>query len=306
MNSSPPSTLTTTNTPALECTHLTKSYGPKQVLRNLSLSLPQGAVIGLLGKNGSGKTTLLKAALGLIRPTSGSISTLGHDAWNLPPDIKARIGYVPQTITLYPWMKVRQILAYTASFYPRWNHALIDTLLHQWELPPDSRVGPLSAGQLQKLAILLAVGHEPDLLVLDEPAAALDPIARRDFLAALLTLNSAGSTPRTILFSTHITADLERVASHVAILKDGDILYFDELDTLKDTTKRLHITAQNPLPKSLNLPNTLTEQIDGPRARISLAYFTPALLETLQQDLNATIEVENLNLDDIFLELHHA
>ncbi len=301
-------TLTPTKTAAIECTHLTKSYGPKEVLRNLTISFPQGAVIGLLGKNGSGKTTLLKAALGLIRPSAGSISTLGHDAWNLPPDIKARIGYVPQTITLYPWMKVRQILAYTASFYPRWNHAHINTLLHQWELPPDSRVGPLSAGQLQKLAILLALGHEPDLLVLDEPAAALDPIARRDFLAALLNLgqNAPIPTPRTILFSTHITADLERVASHVAILKDGDIFYFDELDTLKDTTKRLHITAPNPLPTTLNLPHTLTEQIDGLRARISLAYLTPEIIQSLQHDLHATIEVENLNLDDIFLELHHA
>jgi ABC-2 type transport system ATP-binding protein len=297
-----------TMTAAIECTHLTKTYGPKEVLRNLSIALPQGAVIGLVGKNGSGKTTLLKAALGLIRPTSGSIATLGHDAWALPPEIKARIGYVPQTITLYPWMKVRQILAYTASFYPRWDHALIANLLHTWELPAESRVGPLSAGQLQKLAILLALGHQPDLLVLDEPAAALDPIARRDFLAALLTLNAAAAShsPRTILFSTHITADLERVASHVAVLKDGDILYFDELDTLKETTKRLHITAAAPLPASLNLPNTLTEQIDGPRARISLAYLTPEIVQTLERDLHATIEIENLNLDDIFVELHNV
>jgi len=290
--------------PILDCQHLSKRYASKTVLRDLSLTLEPGTVVGLLGKNGSGKTTFIKIALGLVRPDSGTASLLDEPAWTLSADAKARLGYVPQTIQLYSWMKVRHMIDYTASFYPRWNHALIDSLAKRWELPLESRVGPLSVGQLQKLGILLSLGHEPDLLVLDEPAAALDPMARRDFLAALLEI--AADVHRTILFSTHITADLERVASHVAILKDGAVAYFGALDALKDQVKRLHITAAGLFPSAFALPNTLSQQISGNEARISLLGVTPELLATLQRDLSATIEVEDLNLDDIFLEMHHA
>jgi ABC-2 type transport system ATP-binding protein len=295
--------------PAITCRGLSKRYGDQTVLRDLDLTLPAGSVIGLLGKNGSGKTTLIKAILGLIRPNAGTITTLGHDAWDLPAEAKARLGYVPQVIALYPWMKVRHMLAYTASFYPRWNDALIKDLLMRWELPPDARIGPLSAGQLQKLAILLALGHEPDVLVLDEPAAALDPIARRAFLATLLEIigdNRNGAGSRTILFSTHITSDLERVADRVAILKDGAIVYHDELDALKDRVKRLHIHAASPLPATLSLPGTLEQEIAGSDARICLANTTPELIAGLERDLSATVTVEDLNLDEIFLEFHHA
>ena len=295
--------------PALLCRQLSKSYSGKPVLRCLDLTLPAGSVIGLLGKNGAGKTTLIKAALGLIRPSGGSVAIFGHDAWDLPPQVKARLGYVPQLIALYPWMKVRHMLAYTASFYPRWNHALIDTLLGQWELDPEARIGPLSAGQLQKLGILLALGHEPDFLVLDEPAAALDPVARRAFLATLLEIISesrTGENSRTILFSTHITSDLERVADRVAILKDGVIVYHDELDALKDHVKRLHIHSSRPLPAGLSLPGTLEQEIQGADARICLSQTTPELIANLERDLAATVTVEDLNLDEIFLEFHHA
>ncbi|MCL2646343.1 MAG: ABC transporter ATP-binding protein [Phycisphaerales bacterium] len=295
------------SSPVIDCIAVNKSYKQNHVLRDLDLSIPPGSVVGLLGKNAAGKTTLLKAILGLIRPNSGSITTLDHDAWNLPPDAKARLGYVPQLITLYPWMKVRHMIDYTASFYPRWDRPLIDRLLHEWELPENATIGPLSSGQLQKLAILLAIGHHPDLLILDEPAAALDPVARRAFLATLLDIVSDSTdAPHTILFSTHITADLERVADRVAILKDGQVVYHDSLDTLKDHVKRLRITANAPLPTPLNLPHTLSEEISGPNARITLRNLTPELLARLASDLHATIEVEDLNLDEIFLEFHHA
>ena len=290
--------------PVLDCQHLTKSYGKKTALRDFSLTLDPGTVVGLLGKNGAGKTTLLKCALGLARPDSGNVTILGENAWTLSADAKSRLGYVPQTVILHPWMKVRQLIDYTASFYPRWNHAFINDLLARWELPPDSRVGPLSVGQLQKLAILLALGHEPDLLVLDEPAAALDPVARREFLAALLDI--AAETNRTILFSTHLTADLERVASHVAILKEGNLSYFGTLDALKDHVKRLHITAAQPFAPTFALADALHQQISGNQASISLPHVTPDLVASLQRELSATIEVEDLNLDDIFLELHHV
>jgi ABC-2 type transport system ATP-binding protein len=222
------------NESTIELSGIKKSYGKKDVLTGLDLSVQKGSVLGLLGTNGAGKTTLIKCALGLIRPQSGEARLLGEPAWTLSPEAKSRIGYVPQVINLYPWMKVHQLLDYTASFYPNWNHDLVEHLTKELDISVEDRVGPLSVGQLQKVAILLALGHEPDLLILDEPAASLDPLARRRFLQMIIDL--AEPDKRTVLFSTHITSDLERVADQVAILKSGVIAWHGLLEELKEQT----------------------------------------------------------------------
>ena len=222
------------NDAPIELRGIVKSYGKKQVLTALDLAVPKGSVLGLLGTNGVGKTTLIKCALGLIRPQQGEARLLGEDSWNLSAEAKARIGYVPQVVNLYPWMKVRHLIEYTAAFYANWNHELAARLSKEWDIPREDRVGPLSVGQLQKVAILLALGHEPELLILDEPAASLDPLARRRFLQMIIELAEPGK--RTVLFSTHITSDLERVADSVAILKSGRIAWQGLLEDLKGQT----------------------------------------------------------------------
>lgn len=226
--------------PAIEIVGMVKSYGKKAVLTGVDLSVPKGSVVGLLGTNGAGKTTLIKAALGLIRLDGGQARLLGEDAWDLSAEAKARIGYVSQVINLYPWMKVRHLIDYTAAFYPTWNHDLVNRLITEWSIPVEDRIGPLSVGQLQKVAIVLALGHEPDLLLLDEPAASLDPLARRQFLQTIIELAEPGK--RTVLFSTHITSDLERVADRVAILKSGRIAWHGLLEELKEQT---HVSLED-------------------------------------------------------------
>jgi len=280
-----------------------KSFKKKHVLKGIDLDISAGSVVGLLGKNGAGKTTLIKCLLGLLRLDNGEASIFSQDSWDLSPDAKARLGYVPQVVSLYPWMKVRHLVNYTASFYPRWNDDMVNNLLADWELDPNDRIGPLSVGQLQKMAIVLALGHEPDLLVLDEPVASLDPGGRRDFLRTILDMAMAGD--KTVLFSTHITSDLERVADRVVILKDGQIAYFGELGALKDQVKRLHITATQPLPQTLDIPGALNEQIDACEAAITVQGVTEQLVSDLEQKWSATIEVQDLNLEDIFLEMHN-
>ena len=287
----------------LEMRGVRKYYGVKIALDGVDWSVPAGSVVGLLGRNAAGKTTLLKVALGLVRPTRGQARLLGEDPWELSPMAKARVGYVPQVITLYPWMRVRQLVSYTASFYPRWNNVLVDKLLLEWDVRREDKVGNLSVGTLQKLAIVLALGHEPELLVLDEPAASLDPGARREFLRTLLEIAVDGR--RTILFSTHITSDLERVADRVAILRGGKIAYDGELDELKDSVKRLHVTAAAPLPPRLRVPGALAMKVDGNEAMISVRDVSPAVVEEIRQNYAATVGVQDLNLEDIFLELHH-
>ncbi len=288
----------------LEMCGVTKRFKEKTVLDQLDFAVPRGSVTGLLGKNGAGKTTLLKCTLGLQTPQSGNITVFGEDSRVLSGAAKARLAYVPQEVSLYPWMKIRQVVAYTAAFYPLWNSRLIERLIREWEINPEDKVGPLSTGQLQKLGILLALGHEPELLILDEPVASLDPAARRQFLATLLDIALNGE--RTILFSTHITSDLERVADRVAILKDGRIVYDDELAQLKDSVKRLRVSVPSGLPDDLrSLPGMLHCEANGKTAVFSLRGFQTDLPERLAREWSAEVSVEDLNLEEIFLELHH-
>lgn len=289
----------------LNARRLSKSYGEHRVLCDLDLAVPRGAVVGLMGTNGSGKSTLIKCLLGLLRPTSGQSTIFGFDTDDLPPQAKARLGYVPQVVYLYPWMKVRHVIAYTASFYDGWNQAWTDELVARWRVPLEQRVQALSTGQLQTVAIVLALGHRPELLVLDEPVASLDPIARRDFLRSLLEMTADGE--QTVLFSTHISSDLERVATHVAILRDGQIAHFSELDDLKDRVKRLRLRSAEELPRSFAVPGSLHVTVEGDSALIAMSDVTPELIDELRDRWQADVRIEDLNLEEIFVELNsHA
>ncbi len=283
---------------------VTKRFGQKTVLDAVDFEVRKGTVTGLLGRNGAGKTTLLKCSLGLQSVQEGTAMILGELASSLSAKAKANLGYVPQEVSLYSWMKVRQIIAYTRSFYPRWNDDLVDRLISEWQLDSEQRVGTLSTGQTQTLAILLAMGHEPDLLVLDEPVASLDPAARRKFLRALLDVAVSGE--RTILFSTHITSDIERVADQVAVLKDGKNIYDNELGALKESVRRLRVVVPSGVPDELrHVPGLLRYESNGTNAVFSVQQFNIDLPEQLRQRWKADVSVEDLNLEEIFLELHH-
>src|SRR5262249_427966 len=147
-------------TNVLEIRAMSKLYSGRTVLDRINLDVPAGSVVGLLGKNGAGKTTLLRCALGLSRPDHGTVSLPSEEAWTLKASAKEPSGYVPQTPQLYSWMQTRHILAYTGSFYRRWNQRLVDRLVHEWEIPTHRRVGTLSVGEAQKLALVMALGHE--------------------------------------------------------------------------------------------------------------------------------------------------
>jgi ABC-2 type transport system ATP-binding protein len=288
----------------IQASGVRKGFKGKQVLAGVDLEVPRGSVVGLLGRNGAGKTTLIKCLLGLLRIERGTITLLDEDPWTLSGPAKERLGYGPQEPSLYAWMTVQQIVNYTAAFYPHWNYALSSQLVKEWDLNPRAKVGPLSPGERQKLAIILALGHEPELLIFDEPVASLDPASRREFLAMILKLTSERQP--TILFSTHITFDLERIADRVAILKAGVMIYHDELDKLKESVKRLHIRAPSVLPLSFTVPGMLRRELDGQEALVSVREVSEELLSSIAQQWSATVEVRDLNLEDIFLELHHA
>ena len=280
---------------------VSKSFGFHRVLDAVDFAPPPGSVVGLLGANGAGKSTLLKLLVGLLRADTGVVSVAGADSWDLPAAVKARIGYVDQRPRMYPWMKPKHLLPYFGSFYPRWDVGLLDRLAGEWAVPMNQAFGKLSPGQQQKVALLVAVGHHPDLLVLDEPVSALDPAARRAFLKSLLEMTADadgdGSTP-TVLLSTHITSDVERVASHVAVLSDRRVGTFEELGDLKDRVKRLRIRSDGPLPEGFAVPGARTLTLDADRrGAVAVVEGDPPPLPGLDA------AVEGLNLEEIFLAL---
>jgi ABC-2 type transport system ATP-binding protein len=228
--------------PSVDVEHLHLSYGARTVLDDLSLRLAPGQVVGLLGRNGAGKTSLLESLLDLRTPTRGRVRLFGQPSDALDDAARARIGYAPQQSNLFEWMTAPQLLAYFKSFYPRWNDDKVDSLLSRWAIDRTQPIGLLSGGEQQRLSIIRALGHEPDLLVLDEPVASLDPAGRRDFLRELVEQVIVRGT--TVLFSTHILSDLERVAFHVCFLSAGRIALQAPLDELMEGTRCFTGAAQ--------------------------------------------------------------
>jgi len=261
-------------------------------------------VVGVIGKNGAGKTTLLETLLGFSPPTSGTAQVFGEEATQMSNAVKARIGFVPQQEELLPTLTGRRQLALNGCFYRNWDHALIERLAREWEVPLDRRVGALSSGERQKLATLMALGNHPDLLVLDEPVAALDPLARRRFLQQLLEI--AADPSRAVIFSSHIVSDLERVANRIWILRDGVLLWDGDTDALKQSVKRLHITARRPLPSDIGVPRQLSMRrgAGGTTVTVTVRDLEDSLVPRLEQRLDAHVEIEGLGLEDIFLEIH--
>jgi ABC-2 type transport system ATP-binding protein len=282
--------------------HLGKAIAGRQILQDVSASVAAGSVVGVLGKNGAGKTTLLEILLGFSPASSGTAQVWGHDSFTLPASIKGRIGYVPQQDDLVALLTGAQQLALTASLYRAWDAALIEHLVKEWEVPLDRRISVLSGGERQKLSMLLALVHRPELLVLDEPLASLDPIARRAFLRRLLEITA--DQTRAVIFSSHIVSDLERVANEIWIVREGTMMWQGELDALKESVVRLHVHSQERLPARINVPNALFENVAGNSATISVRNWRAEEADALRTRIGAEIQVESLDLEDIFLELN--
>ena len=271
------------------------SFGSQRVLDGLDWSLPSGQVVGLLGRNGAGKTTLIEALLGLREPDAGTALLFGQPSQALPDYVRSRIGYVPQRSDLFEWLTADQLLAYFRSFYPRWNTAKVDGLMSRWDIARDKPIGKLSGGQQQRLSIIRALAHEPELLVLDEPVASLDPAGRRDFLGELV--EQVVDRRTTIVFSTHILSDLERVAVDVAFLSGGRIALHSPLDDLLESSVRLGGVAADVerFVREHGL-RAVSRERGGPV--IALGRDTTAALRA-----TPTVSVDAATLEDLFLAL---
>jgi ABC-2 type transport system ATP-binding protein len=226
--------------PVIELTNVTKTFPRHTALDNVSLAVPPGVVFALLGENGAGKTTAIRTMLGLADATAGSVRVLGLDSRTAGLEIRRRVGYLPERPTLYEWMTAAEIGWFTAGFYPDGFEHHFRTLVEGFRVPLDRKLSQLSKGMRAKVALSLAMAHEPELLILDEPTSGLDTMVRREFLESMVDIAAAG---RTVLLSSHQIGEVERVADIVAIMHTGRLLLVEPLDEIKLTTKQLTVTV---------------------------------------------------------------
>ena len=212
--------------------HLSFSYGGVNVVNDVSFSVAPGSVLGIVGRNGAGKSSLLQCMLGLTVPQAGTARLLGCPSLALTDHVKARLGYVAQSPELFDWLRVREQISLIGGLYPGWSEARAQALCRRFDLPDDMRVRKLSPGEKQRLAIVLALAHQPELLVFDEPVASLDPVGRRDFLRSLFEQESLDGEAVTVVISSHLLEDLERVVTHVLFLEQGRIQLMGTRDEL--------------------------------------------------------------------------
>ena len=219
--------------PVIHIDQLSRRFGSKLALDSVSLSMPRGAVYGLVGANGAGKTTLIKHILGLLKAESGSVRVFGLDPVAEPVAVLSRIGYLSEENDLPGWMRVNELMRYSRAFYKSWDDRYAEELREAFQLDPSAKIKDLSKGQKSRAGLIVALAYRPELLLLDEPSSGLDPIVRRDILGAVMrTIADEG---RTVLFSSHLLDEVEQVADHVTMIREGAILLSAPLDEIKAT-----------------------------------------------------------------------
>ncbi|HEY3872530.1 MAG TPA: ABC transporter ATP-binding protein [Actinocrinis sp.] len=239
-------------TAIIQARQLAKRYGQRAALSNCTLSVPSGRVVGLVGPNGAGKSTLLKLACGMLAPSSGTITVLGHRPGAGSAQI-SRVAFVAQDAPVYPALSIADHLKLGARLNPRWNQAYATARIADLHLDPAQRAGRLSGGQRAQLALTLATGKQPDLLILDEPVASLDPLARRDFLRQLMQDVAEHGT--SVVLSSHLISDLELVCDHLIVLSASHVRLTGDVERLTATHHRITCARRDPatLPAGLHV-----------------------------------------------------
>jgi ABC-2 type transport system ATP-binding protein len=288
----------------IEAAGLTKVFPGGQVgVRHLDLRIRRGSVYGLIGRNGAGKTTALRLLMGLLQPDAGAARILGSELASAPRSVRARVAYVSQSQQLHSWMSLSELCRYVAHFYERWDASYARSLAQRWDLPWNLAIGRMSGGEQRKAAVLVAFASRAEVLILDEPAAGLDPIARRAFLSEMLEVISRAEGC-TILFSTHIIGDLERIAEHVGIMERGRIMSSSRLDELQSTTRRVQAVfeADEP-PAGFRIPGAIWTRTTGPVVTAVTRLVNDAQLDEIRFMPGVRVNIYPLGLEDIFVEL---
>lgn len=287
------------SSPAIEMAGLTRRFGKHTAVDGLTLQIPTGCVFGFIGPNGAGKSTTIKMLMGLLRSSAGEARLLGKPVTARAEGIKERVGYVPELHYIYPWMRVREVLGFCRALYHTWNDQLSAELLTLFELDENKKVKSLSKGMVAKLALLLAVAHEPELLILDEPTSGLDPLIREEFLDGVL--RTLCQRHRTVLFSSHTLSDVQRLADVVGIIYQGRLLAHCPTDELLTGTKRVRAVLPDGCAPAEPPAGTIWQRVQQREWLLTVHGFSPATLEFLRSKYPVqTLEVMDLGLEDVF------
>ncbi len=277
--------------------HISVSFRGCDALKNVSLEVPAGTVFALLGENGAGKTTLIRTLTGFIKPTAGKCQVLGLDPATDALEIRRRVGYVSDAPAMYDWMKVGEIGWFASSFYEDGFLERYRESIASYQLPEDRKIKHLSKGQRAKVALALALAHDPELLILDEPTSGLDPLVRREFLESMIDRVATG---RTVLLSSHQISEVERVADRVAILHEGRFQITDTLSNLRDQITEVTITLADSLvgiPRIESPAVVLSDRAIGRQRQLVVRGFTEEMAEAIRNNpsvLNVTTHATSL------------
>jgi ABC-2 type transport system ATP-binding protein len=285
----------------IETANVSRSFDRTPVVRDLNLRVRRGSIYGLLGRNGAGKTTAIKMLVGLIWPHSGQIKVHGVEPARFTVADRWKIGYVSERQVLNPFLRVSALIQFTSSFYPDWDFALCERLLQRFKIDPRKRIRALSLGTSRQVAFVLALAQRPDLLILDEPAANLDVVARRDFLDEMLELLRQEN--KTVLLSSHILSDVERVADEIGIMAAGKLKISEPLDRLKDTVKQVRFFGFEKGVNGFSLPDALQFRKTENEALATIRIEDESSLPKLAAAHRCQFEIIHLNLEDIFVEI---
>ena len=291
---------------AIDVAHLTRRFNRTNVVDDVTFHIPGGTTCGFLGLNGAGKSTTIRMLVGLLAPTSGRINVAGCDMPARRDRAKRLIGYVPDRPTVYKWMTGWQAVNFCKAIYgSQWDERLVLSVARSLRLDMDKPVKHLSKGSAAKLSLLLAIGHDPRVLILDEPTNGFDVLARDEFLEGILTVNTTaaaeGRPPRTVLFSSHSLGDVQRLADSVAILHEGKLLPHQPVDELLRTTKRIRAVMDESAPVPVPPPGTIRQSRVGREWTITVKSFSPDQVEFVRsKNLVTSVDVVDLSLDDVF------
>ena len=284
---------------ALHFERVTRRFGKKTAVDGLDLTVEPGSILGLVGRNGSGKTTSLGLAHGILYADEGAIRVLGLDPQRDGRKLRTRVSLLAEESSLYPWMTVREILDFGAALHPNWDAKLAAEVCERLKLEPQERIRHLSRGTRAKVSLALAVSVRPQLLLLDDPTAGLDPLVRREVLQGVL--EAVSDEGGAVVYASHLVHDIERVADNVVFLDEGKKRFEASVEQLKETMRRARAVFEHGAPDAIQLDGKIDVQSEG-RVLTVVAEGPAQDLDARLRSLGASeVEVEALSLEDILI-----
>jgi ABC-2 type transport system ATP-binding protein len=282
--------------------NVTRQFGKTIALNKVSINMPKGIVLGLVGENGAGKTTLIKHLLGLLRAREGKVRVFGKDPVADPEFVLTRLGYLSEHREDLPgWMRIKELFRYTRAFYPRWDSRYSQELCETFDLDPDQKIKTLSKGQKAQVGLINALAHRPELLLLDEPSSGLDPVVRHDILATVI--RSVVNEGRSVFFSSHLLDEIELVADQVVIMHKGGILVDSPLAEIRNSYCSLELSFESDFKVPPQLTGLMWFKGDGKQLSVLCKADMDVLKQKAREFGARIVKAKRPILNEIFVSL---